>query len=135
MKKTTSKVFLLAATYSLFMSIGIAFIIMQLYSGSFAESFGLSMTELGTLLSCQFLASMITPLITGRLSDVIGKKKVLIGGIALFAIGCFVISLSKTAAVCKIGIFLWAVEEPVQTVSAVRHWSMSSPKKHRAILR
>lgn len=106
MKKTTSKVFLLAATYSLFMSIGIAFIIMQLYSGSFAESFGLSMTELGTLLSCQFLASMITPLITGRLSDVIGKKKVLIGGIALFAIGCFVISLSKTAAICKIGIFL-----------------------------
>lgn len=45
------------------------------------------MTELGTLLSCQFIASIIAPLISGRLSDVIGKKKVLIAGIAIYSVG------------------------------------------------
>ena len=53
----TSKKLLLPATYTLFMSIGITFVLMQIYSGSFAESFSLNMTELGTLLSCQFIAS------------------------------------------------------------------------------
>ena len=102
----TSKKLLLPATYTLFMSIGITFVLMQIYSGSFAESFSLNMTELGTLLSCQFIASIIAPLISGRLSDVIGKKKVLIAGIAIYSVGCFIMGFSKSVFVCQVGIFL-----------------------------
>ena len=65
----TSKKLLLPAAYTLYMSIGITLVMMQLFSGSFMESFGLSMTELGTLLSCQFIAGIILPIFLGNISQ------------------------------------------------------------------
>lgn len=102
----TSKKLLLPAAYTLYMSIGITLVMMQLFSGSFMESFRLSMTELGTLLSCQFIAGIILPIFLGRISDVIGKKKVLIISIAMYSLGCFIAGFSKSLIVCEIGIFL-----------------------------
>ncbi len=73
---------------------------------SIADSFGLSTGELGGLLGANYVASVVMPLIAGRLGDLFGKKRVVIASIIVSIIGSLVVIFSKTAMMYSVGIII-----------------------------
>ena len=73
---------------------------------SIAESFGLSTSELGGLLSANYVASIVMPLLAGRLGDLFGKKRVVIASMIVSIIGSILVIVSPTAEIYVIGIII-----------------------------
>ncbi len=71
-----------------------------------ADSFGLSTSELGGLLSANYVASVLMPLIAGRLGDLFGKKRVLIVSVIIHIIGILITAWSPTALLYSIGVII-----------------------------
>lgn len=99
----------------------ISSILMQSIVGGFANNvttvfvsqialgFGLSVTELGAMLSLNFISMIVVPLIVGRLADTIGKKVILITGLILQYIGFLLIGLSPNVGIYTAGLVCRAV--------------------------
>jgi FHS family glucose/mannose:H+ symporter-like MFS transporter len=71
-----------------------------------AREFGLTIGKMGILVAAQYSAITLGPLIFGWIGDRIGKKKVLLISMPLFAAGCFCAALSGTVAVFGIAVFV-----------------------------
>lgn len=71
-----------------------------------ADSFGLSTGELGGLLSANYVASVLMPLIAGRLGDLFGKKRVLIVSVVISILGSLIIAWSPTALIYSLGVII-----------------------------
>ncbi len=78
----------------------------QLVLVNIAGEFGLNNTVMGSLVTVQFLAILVMPLIFGRISDRIGKKKVLTISVPVFAAGCAITLLAGSAGAFAAGIFI-----------------------------
>ncbi len=78
----------------------------QLVLVNIAGEFGLNNTAMGSLVTVQFLAILIMPLIFGRISDKIGKKRVLTISVPIFAAGCVITLLAGSAGAFAAGIFI-----------------------------
>ena len=70
-----------------------------------AEEFSLDPVMMGTLVTSQFFAICLGPLVFGWISDRIGKKPVLLISMILFVIGCFGASLSPTVLFFSSAVF------------------------------
>lgn len=70
-----------------------------------AQEYGLSNATMGTLVSAQFVAILISPLIVGRLSDIIGKKIIIVAFSIVFAVGSGIIVIAPSMSMILIGIF------------------------------
>ncbi len=71
-----------------------------------ANEFQLSQTTMGSIVTVQFVAVTIAPLIVGTLSDRIGKKKVIVSACLLFACGSIVSILSLQMSMLLAGVVL-----------------------------
>lgn len=69
---------------------------LQLMVFEISEDFALSPSQTGILISAQYLCTIAIPLITGLLSDRIGKKYVLISAQILYCIGCVCVCASPS---------------------------------------
>lgn len=78
----------------------------QLVLVNIAAEFGLNNTVMGSLVTVQFLAILIMPLIFGRISDKIGKKKVLAISLPVFAAGCAITLFAGSVGAFAAGIFI-----------------------------
>lgn len=70
---------------------------------SIAEDFGLSTSELGGLLGANYVASIVMPLIAGRLGDLFGKKRVLVASIVISLAGGAMIVTAPTVGMYVAG--------------------------------
>lgn len=71
-----------------------------------AAEFQLSNTLMGFLVTAQFIAVMLSPLLFGPIADRIGKKRVLLFAMPIFIVGCFFAASAWTAATFIIGVFI-----------------------------
>lgn len=71
-----------------------------------AKEFHLSQTAMGSIVTIQFIAVTIAPLVMGRISDQIGKKKVIAGASLLFACGSAISILSLNMSALLAGVLL-----------------------------
>lgn len=69
-----------------------------------ANEFGLSQTAMGSIVTVQFIACTVFSILAGILSDVIGKKKVIMVASLIFAAGSFVAVMSETITMLNVGI-------------------------------
>jgi len=76
----------------------------QLVLLQMAKDFGLDPVRMGGVVTSQFTAIFLGPLLSGWISDRIGKKSVLLFGMAVFIAGCLGASLAPGALY-----FTWAV--------------------------
>ncbi len=93
----------------------------QLVLLNVARDFGLNTSMMGILASAQFFASIGMPLLFGRLSDRVGKKRVLAFSVPVFTLGCVVASLAHSALLFVAGVAVlgvgFAVSESVSTAA------------------
>ncbi len=73
------------------------------------KELGISSATMGGLVSAQFLALLLAPLFTGKLSDKVGKKIIIIVFSLILSIGCIIITASGTFAILAIGIFVLGI--------------------------
>ncbi|MFR7985409.1 MAG: MFS transporter [Clostridia bacterium] len=71
-----------------------------------ANEFHLSQTSMGSIVTVQFAAVTITPLVVGFISDRIGKKKVILSASLLFACGSLLSILSAQMGLLLVGVVL-----------------------------
>ena len=71
-----------------------------------ANEFHLSQTSMGSIVTVQFAAVTIAPLVVGFISDRIGKKKVILSASLLFACGSFLSILSAQMGLLLVGVVL-----------------------------
>lgn len=71
-----------------------------------ANEFKLSSAEMGNIISIQFLAMVVMPLIFGRLADDYGKKPISILSCMLLIIGSLVASLAGNAIIFAAAVFI-----------------------------
>jgi len=71
----------------------------QLVLLKIAEEFVLDPVKMGGVVTSQFCAILLGPLLFGWISDRIGKKTVLIFGMIFFIAGCFGAAISKSALI------------------------------------
>ncbi|HOR13364.1 MAG TPA: MFS transporter [Clostridia bacterium] len=69
-----------------------------------AKDFGLNTSTMGMLASMQFFATIGMPLFFGRLSDRIGKKRVLAFSLPVFILGCVLAGLAHSALLLVAGV-------------------------------
>ncbi|MBT3318318.1 MAG: MFS transporter [Clostridia bacterium] len=81
---------IIAYVFSIFLFLGICLSMLQRIVSEIGSSFALSNTSVGTIITMVFVGYLISPILTGELTDKIGRKKVLliafsvlIGGLAL----------------------------------------------------
>lgn len=67
---------------------------------------GISATRMGNLVSVQYLAFILIPLLFGGMGDRYGKKKILIGFGLCFSCGCLVLVVAGGFALSLLGVFL-----------------------------
>ncbi len=98
---------------NLFVIVAFLFFILGFENGGFqrafievAQAFSLSNTQTGILVALQFIAIMSAPLIFGNIADKIGKKKVLMFAIPLFAFGCFIAGSATLVGAFAAGVFI-----------------------------
>jgi MFS family permease len=77
--------------------------ITNLFILDIAMEFGRSMSELGGMIAANYIAGVIVPFIAGRVSDLIGKKKVIMISMIIAAAGALMIAFSKSVGVYIIG--------------------------------
>lgn len=86
-----------------------------------AREFNITNTEMGGLVSVQFLAMMTMPVIFGALADIVGKKKILLWFSQIFTVGCIVTIVAPSYIGIVLGIFCigsgYSVCESVLTAS------------------
>ena len=95
---------------------------------SIAESFGLSTSELGGLLSANYVASIVMPLLAGRLGDLFGKKRVVIAAMIVSIMGSILVIVSPTAEIYVIGIIIGGLGGSAEN-SVLTHTSDSAVQK------
>ncbi|HPY37064.1 MAG TPA: MFS transporter, partial [Clostridia bacterium] len=76
----------------------------QLVLLNVAKDFGLNTSMMGMLASMQFFATIGMPLLFGRLSDRIGKKRVLAFSLPVFILGCVLAGLAQSALLLVAGV-------------------------------
>lgn len=69
-----------------------------------ANEFNLSQTEMGSIVTVQFIACTISAVLAGVLADKIGKKKVIEISAMIFAAGSLLITISDIVLLLKVGI-------------------------------
>ena len=74
-----------------------------------AASFGLSTGELGGMLTANHLAGVVVPLIVGRVSDLLGKKLVIILSMIIAVIGSLLIAWAPTVEIYVIGTIIMGI--------------------------
>ena len=84
-----------------------------------ARSFGLTATDLGAVMSLTFISMIVVPVFVGRLADTIGKKSVIIAGLAVQFAGNLMIGLSSGIGMYSAGLF-------VRSAGNVTFWVTSS---------
>lgn len=86
-----------------------------------AREFDITNTEMGGLVSVQFLAMMTMPVIFGALADIVGKKKILLWFSQIFTVGCIATIVAPSYIGIVLGIFCigsgYSVCESVLTAS------------------
>jgi fucose permease len=93
------------------LSCGLAFFLgfesggFQLVLIDIAKEYSLNTFMMGFLVTIQFAAFTLSPLVFGRIADRLGKKITLLLFVPLFAGGCFLSAFSRAAFVFMIGIF------------------------------
>lgn len=97
---------LLFALYSLIALVGFELGGYQYVLLTMGNELSLSGALMGSLASIQFAAIIIAPLVVGRISDKIGKKKVLVSALIIFAAGSIVMALAQGTAAVVVGIFV-----------------------------
>ena len=71
-----------------------------------AEEFSLGGASMGGLVAIQSAAVIIFPLLFGNVADKIGKKKVMLFFVALFVMGCLIVTAVPSIIAFVIGIFI-----------------------------
>lgn len=71
-----------------------------------AMEFNLNSSQMGSIVSVFFIATMIPPILTGYIADSIGKKKVIIISMLVLIGSCFVTSAAESLKSLYIGVFL-----------------------------
>ena len=73
---------------------------------SVSREYQVDSAMMGLMIAAQYIAIMLMPLIFGRLSDSIGKKKVLLIAMPMFLTGCLIAACSRSALVFTAGVFV-----------------------------
>ena len=103
--KTTKKLIVPVIYTSLFI-IGFYIAAFQLTGLDMVRQVGLSDAWVSILVALHFIGVTISNLAFGKLSDVIGKKKVVMGALIAFVAGSIVMSIAPSSAVLLIGILV-----------------------------
>jgi fucose permease len=74
-----------------------------------AVEFSLGQTMMGVLVAAQFSAITAAPLLFGHIADKIGKRKILLFFMPVFAVGCIFTALSGSVVLFIAGIFLTGI--------------------------
>ncbi len=77
----------------------------QLVLTDIAAEYNLDNTAMGSLVTVQYAAILVMPLIFGGISDKIGKKKVMAIFVPVLIAGCVFVILSHSVAAFMVGIF------------------------------
>ncbi len=88
---------------------GFAGNVLTVFVSEIALGFGLSVTELGAMLSLNFVSMIVVPIIVGRIADKKGKKMVIIAGICFQYAGYLLMGFSPNVTVYIIGFILRAI--------------------------
>ncbi|WP_406724337.1 MFS transporter [Streptomyces sp. GD-15H] len=99
------------------------------------ESFGASSAEIGLTQTAFFTSAALFSLFLPRLGDVIGRRKVLAGMLALMAVGCVVAALAPSVPVLFVGRIIQGVSGPVVPLCLIMlRQEVSEPKKYGTLL-
>ncbi|GAA3378865.1 MFS transporter [Streptomyces sannanensis] len=99
------------------------------------DSFGVSSAEIGLTQTAFFTSAALFSLFLPRLGDVIGRRKVLVGMMALMAVGCVVAALAPSVPVLFIGRIIQGVSGPVVPLCLIMlRVEVTEPKKYGTLL-
>lgn len=127
MKRKSSM--MVGATYFLAFLLGIETGGLQYSVLKMANEFQLNSAKMGSIVSVYFFATIISPLITGALSDRIGKKKVMTSALCVFISGCIVASTATGIAGLYVGVFIMGLAFAAMESSSTAALSDYSPEK------
>lgn len=119
----------LLAAYAIAFLLGIETGGLQFSVLKMADEFNLNSAQMGSIVSIYFFATMISPIITGGLSDKIGKKKIIIFSIVIFLTGCLVSAASKILILLYAGIFIVGLAFAALESSSTAALSDYAPEK------
>jgi fucose permease len=106
----------------------------QLVLQKVAEEFALDPVMMGGVVSSQFSAIFIGPLLFGWISDRIGKKPVLLMSMVIFIAGCFGAAFSKTLVFFTFTVFILGMGFSVSECISTSLISDSFPSRESACL-
>ena len=122
------------------LTFGIAFFL-GVESGGFqlvllqvAEEFALAPVKMGGVVTSQFIAIVMGPLLFGWVSDRIGKKTILLYGMIVFIVGCFGAALSPAVVFFTCCVFILGLGFSVCECIGSSFLSDSFPGKESAYL-
>ena len=99
------------------------------------ESFGASSAEIGLTQTAFFTSAALFSLFLPRLGDVIGRRRVLAGMLALMAVGCVVAALAPSVPVLFVGRIIQGVSGPVVPLCLIMlRQEVTEPKKYGTLL-
>jgi FHS family glucose/mannose:H+ symporter-like MFS transporter len=99
-------------TFAMILACGVAFFLGMESSGfqlvllEVAGEFALNPVVMGGVVTSQYAAIFLGPLLFGWISDRVGKKTVLLFSMVIFMAGCFGASLSTTTALFSLAVFV-----------------------------
>jgi predicted MFS family arabinose efflux permease len=99
------------------------------------ESFDVSSAEIGLTQTAFFTSAALFSLFLPRLGDIIGRRKVLAGMLALMAVGCVVAALAPNVPVLFVGRIIQGVSGPVVPLCLIMlRVEVTEPKKYGTLL-
>ena len=94
-----------------------------------ANEFQLNSAQMGSIISAYFFATMISPIVTGALSDRVGKKKIMTASLCVFISGCIVASTATGISGLYAGVFIMGLAFAAMESSSTAALSDYSPEK------
>ncbi|MEU2868782.1 MFS transporter [Streptomyces olivoreticuli] len=102
---------------------------------SIEDSLGASSAEIGLTQTAFFTSAALFSLFLPRLGDVIGRRKVLAGMLALMAVGCVVAALATSVPMLFVGRVIQGASGPVVPLCLIMlRQEVTEPKKYGTLL-
>lgn len=98
------------------------------------KTFLLNDTEIGLIVSAVPLGALISAMFSGKINDLVGRKKILLATAIFFAVGSLVCSVTDNVTGLIIGRFLLGFAVGMSSSSAPMYIAEMAAKKHRGQL-
>ena len=97
---------IIAYVFSIFLFLGICLSMLQRIVSEIGTAFSLSNTSVGTIITMVFVGYLISPILTGELTDKIGRKKVLLAAFGVLISGLALVLFVDSVVAVGIGFFI-----------------------------